>query len=79
MAYEKNGKRVGRFPYTPDLDECTPVYEVLPGWKEDISACRSYEALPAAARDYVEFIEKNVGCPIKFVSVGAERDSLIIR
>ena len=52
---------------------------MLPGWKEDISACRSYEALPAAARDYVEFIEKNVGCPIKFVSVGAERDSLIIR
>ena len=37
------------------------------------------QALPAAARDYVEFIEKNVACPIKFVSVGAERDSLIIR
>ena len=79
VAYEKNGRRVDRFPYTPDLDGCKPVYEVLPGWKMDITTCREYEHLPSEARDYVEFIEKNVACPIKFVSVGAERDSLIIR
>ena len=79
VAYEKNGRRVDRFPYTPDLDGCKPVYEVLPGWKMDIATCREYEHLPSEARDYVEFIEKNVACPIKFVSVGAERDSLIIR
>ena len=79
VAYEKNGRRVDRFPYTPDLDGCKPVYEVLPGWKMDITTCREYGHLPSEARDYVEFIEKNVACPIKFVSVGAERDSLIIR
>ena len=61
------------------LDGCKPVYEVLPGWQMDIATCREYEHLPSEARDYVEFIEKNVACPIKFVSVGAERDSLIIR
>ncbi len=79
VAYEKGGRRVDRFPYTPELDGCTPVYEVLPGWKADISGCRRYEELPAAAREYVEFIEKGVGCPIHYVSVGAERDSLIVR
>ena len=79
VAYEKNGRRVDRFPYTPDLDGCVPVYEVLPGWQMDITTCREFEHLPSEARDYVEFIEKNVACPIQYVSVGAERDSLIIR
>jgi adenylosuccinate synthase len=79
VAYEKGGTRIERFPFTPELDGCAPVYEVLPGWREDISGCRTYGALPKAARDYVEFIERGVGCPIRYVSVGAERDSLIIR
>ena len=68
-------RRIDRFPYTPDLYDCEPVYEVLPGWKCDISGVRKYEDLPKAARDYVEFIEKRVGCPITYVSVGAERDA----
>ena len=79
VAYEKDGRRIDRFPYTPQLDGCRPVYEVLPGWKRDISQCRSYEQLPAEARAYVEFIEQGVGCRIQYVSVGAQRDSLIIR
>ena len=79
VAYERDGRRIDRFPYTPELYGCKPVYEVLPGWKRDITACRRYEELPAAAREYVEFIEKGVRCPIRYVSVGAERDSLIIR
>ena len=52
---------------------------MLPGWKSDISGVRRYEELPEAARSYVEFIEKGVGCPIRYVSVGAERDALIVR
>ena len=73
------GEVTGRFPYTPDLYEAEPVYETLPGWKCDISGVRKYEDLPKAARDYVEFIEERVGCPITYVSVGPERDALIIR
>ncbi|MBO7665955.1 MAG: adenylosuccinate synthetase, partial [Clostridia bacterium] len=42
-------------------------------------ACRRFEDLPVQAREYVEFIEKSIGCPIKYVSVGPERDSIIIR
>ena len=79
VAYKVRGEVTGRFPYTPDLYEAEPVYETLPGWKCDISGVRKYEDLPKAARDYVEFIEERVGCPITYVSVGPERDALIIR
>ena len=79
VAYRLNGETIERFPYTPDLYDCEPVYETLPGWNCDISGCRRWEDLPQAARDYVEFIEKHVGCPIKYVSVGAQREALIIR
>ena len=79
VAYKLHGETTERFPYTPDLYESEPVYETLPGWKCDISGVRKYEDLPKAARDYVEFIETRVGCKIKYVSVGPERDALIIR
>ena len=78
-GYRLRGEVTDRFPYTPDLYDCEPVYEILPGWKTDISGVRSYEELPKAARDYVEFIEEKVGCPIRYVSVGPERDALILR
>lgn len=55
------------------------VIEYVPGWKCDISKARTWEDLPEAARNYVEYVEKAIGCHIGFVSVGAERDSLIIR
>ncbi|MCQ2437308.1 MAG: adenylosuccinate synthase [Clostridia bacterium] len=79
VAYKLNGEIIDRFPYTPDLYDCEPVYEVLPGWKCDVSGIRKYEDLPEATRNYIEFIEKRVGAPIKYVSVGAEREALIIR
>ena len=79
VGYRLNGEVTERFPYTPDMYACEPVYQVLPGWKCDISGVRRYEELPEAARSYVEFIEKGVGCPIRYVSVGAERDALIVR
>ena len=79
VGYELNGETIERFPYTPDLYDCKPVYQTLPGWKCDISKARKWEDLPREARDYVLFIEERVGCPIKYVSVGAEREALIIR
>ena len=79
VAYKLNGERIDRFPYTPDLYDCESVYETLPGWNCDISKARRWEDLPKEARDYVEYIEKKVGCPIRYVSVGAEREALIIR
>ena len=79
VAYQLHGQTIERFPYTPDLYDCESIYETLPGWKCDISKARSWDELPKAARDYVEYIERRVGCPIKYVSVGPEREALIIR
>ncbi len=73
------GERVEDFPTViDDLNAAKPVYEYLPGFHCDISACRHLEDLPQAARDYIAFVESAVGCPIRYVSVGAERDAIIV-
>ena len=78
VAYELDGRRIDRFPADIDeLNAAKPVYEYLPGFHCDIGACRKVEELPQAALDYIRYIEKAVGCPIKYVSVGAERDAYI--
>ncbi len=79
VAYEKGGKRLEKWPYTPELEQCRPIYESLPGWKCNIGGVRRYDELPENARSYVEFIEKRLNCPIRYVSVGPEREALIIR
>jgi adenylosuccinate synthase len=61
-----------------EADHATPVYEAMPGWKEDIGAARTMAALPAAARAYVERIERDAGCPVVLVSVGSRRDETIL-
>jgi len=53
------------------------VFEYLEGFKTDISKCRKTEDLPDAALAYIRFIEKMVGCPIRYVSVGAEREEYL--
>ena len=77
--YELNGSKTDEFPFPTALAEAKPVIEYMEGWASEISACRRFEDLPVQAREYVEFIEKSIGCPIKYVSVGPERDSIIIR
>ena len=77
--YRLNGETIDRFPFPAALDSCEPVLETMKGWKQDISGVRKWEDLPAEARAYVERIEKEIGCPIRWVSVGAERDSIIDR
>ncbi len=77
--YELDGKETEDFPFISDLDRAKPVIEHLPGWKCDISKVRRFEDLPQAAQDYVLYIEKAIGCPIAYVSVGAEREALILR
>ena len=78
-GYIVNGEKTEEFPFPAALAEAKPFYEYLPGWKKDISACREFEDLPEEAQKYVVFIEKKIGCRIGYVSVGPERDSIIIR
>ena len=79
VKYEIGGKQIDSFPFPTLLSEAKPVIEYVPGWKCDISGVRRFEDLPKEARDYVLMIEKAIGCPITYVSVGAERDSIILR
>lgn len=79
VRYELNGKEIDDFPFPSLLDECKPVIEYLPGWKEDVSNVRKWEDLPIEARRYIEYIEKAIGCPIKYISVGQERNAYIKR
>ncbi len=78
-SYEIYGKISDEFPFPDALEGAKPVYEYLPGWKCDISSARRWEDLPTEARAYVEYIEKNIGCPIEYVSVGAKREEYIHR
>ena len=77
-AYKINGEVVDHFPYelTDDLE---PVYTEFKGWKCDICKVRSYEDFPVEFKEYVEFIEKETGCPIKIISVGPDREETIVR
>ena len=77
--YELDGVRTDSFPFPTALKRAKPVLETLEGWNCDISGARRWEDLPEAARRYVEYIEARVGCPIRYVSVGPERDAIILR
>lgn len=78
-AYDLGGEIVNDFPFTPLMDNAKPVMTTMPGWGTDVTGIRDYAALPKQARDYIEYIEKEIDCPIKYVSVGPERDNIIIR
>ena len=79
VQYELEGVRTDDFPFPAALPEAKPVIEYVDGWHCDISGIRTWEALPAAARAYVERIENAAGCHIQYVSVGAERNAFIER
>lgn len=79
VAYEIEGCQTRDFPVTPLLEKATPVYVTLPGWKQDIRGVREYGALPENCRAYVEFIEKEIECPITMLSNGPKRDEIIYR
>ena len=79
VGYEIDGKVTKDFPTTNMLKKAKPVYEVLPGWKSDIRGITEYEKLPENCRKYIEFIEKELGVPIKMVSNGPGRHEIIYR
>lgn len=77
VAYDIDGERTTVFPSGEALATARPIYEYMDGWKCDISKCRTMDDLPKAAVDYIRYIEKVTDCKIKYVSVGAERESYI--
>ncbi len=79
VGYEIDGEVTEDFPTTVKLEKAKPVYTKLPGWKCSIRGIRKYEELPKECRDYVEFIEKQIGVPITMVSNGPGREDIIYR
>jgi len=79
VAYEVNGVRVDELPASQtDFHHAKPIYEYLPGWKENISKAKSIEDLPNNAREYLRFLEKVSGAPISAIGVGPGRDETIV-
>ena len=77
--YRLDGKITDEFPFPALLSDAEPVVEYLDGWKCDISGVRTWEDLPVQAQKYVLYLEQAIGCHIGYVSVGPERDSIILR
>lgn len=78
-GYEIDGKVTKDFPVPPLLERAKPVFTTLPGWKCDIRGITEYDALPANAKAYVDFLEKEIGVPIKLVSTGPKRHEIAQR
>lgn len=77
-GYDVNGKIHEDFLLTPSLEIAKPKYIEMEGWEENISACRKFQELPPAAQKYISKIEELIGHNIKYISVGPERESLIL-
>ena len=78
VAYEIDGKRSEELPMTQtEFHHAKPIYEMLPGWSEDISGAKTMDDLPANARAYVKFLEDVSGAPISAVGVGQDRNATI--
>lgn len=79
-GYKLNGKEIAYFPgRLEDLEQVEPIYETVPGWLCDTTACTTFEALPDAAKAFVERVEALTGVPVKIVAVGPGREQTIIR
>ena len=80
VAYEHEGRRLEDLPADPAvLRACRPIYDNVPGWRQETSGITRFEDLPQAAQEYVRRIEAAVGCEAGIVSVGPQREATIFR
>jgi adenylosuccinate synthase len=78
VAYELDGERLDHFPTDAYvLERCRPVYETLPGWRQDVCGARRFADLPSAARRYVERLGELLELPVTIISVGPDREQTI--
>jgi adenylosuccinate synthase len=80
VAYEHDGHRYNDLPaHQTAFHHAKPIYEELPGWRTDITGCRTFEDLPKNAQDYIEFLEDLAEVPVSMVAVGPSREQTIMR
>ena len=78
VAYRVNGERTTEFPFET-AGEIVPEYREFEGWKCDINSMRSYDEFPRQLKEYIEFIERETGVPVKIISVRPDREETIVR
>ncbi len=78
-GYEVDGEIIDMFPSTPRLMRCKPVYTVLPGWKSDVRGVTEFDELPENCRRYVDYLQEQIGVPIRMVSTGPKRNEILYR
>ncbi len=79
VGYQIDGNVFEDFPVTSRLKRAKPILKVLPGWKSDIKGIKRYDELPENCKAYIEFAEKKIGIPIKFISTGPKRSDVIFK
>jgi adenylosuccinate synthase len=82
VGNQRDGRVIRSLDFSGDarqMAQCAPQYETLPGWQEDLRACRRWQDLPKNAKEYVRFIEEQSNLPVRNISVGPERLALISR
>ena len=78
VAYRYKGKEMTTFPSSLQvLEECEPVYETLPGWKQPLTEARSPEDIPSRTKDYVAYAAAYLNVPIPIISVGPDREQIV--
>jgi adenylosuccinate synthase len=75
-AYSINGEITDRLPYNLEA-EVEPVYTEMPGWKTDLTGIRSRDQFPSELSDYIQFLEKELKVPVRYISVGPDREQII--
>ena len=79
VGYRYQNQILAQFPANPRvLENCLPVYQELDGWHKPISACRRFDQLPLSAQDYVRYVQEKCSVPVRYISVGIEREEMII-
>lgn len=78
-SYKVDGKKIENYPHSEyEFSKAEPVYEIMPGWREDITTAKKWKNLPVNARKYLKRIESLLETPIKLISVGSKREQTII-
>lgn len=77
--YNYKGQVISHFPYNIEPENVTPIFKEFKGWHADLTGMTTYDELPVELKEYIEFIEAEVGVPIKIVSVGPDRKQTITK
>ncbi|WP_296117547.1 adenylosuccinate synthase [uncultured Eubacterium sp.] len=78
-AYSRDGQQTTKFDSSEDIGSYTPVLEMIPGWKTDISRCHTYRELPQNAQNYIRHLEQLLDHEIQFISIGAKRNQFLLK